>query len=127
MIYVALPCTDPDWEGTVTERTRIYLVATLGANICSVPIRRYRSGDVTRISTNSLCYCAESFWTNKERPRNHLATTAAASSATGGCVVVPEHFGQHEEPAGSDEERTRKKPSFVPKVDLIDAVVFPSM
>ncbi len=54
-------------------------------------------------------------------------SSTAASSATGGYVVVPEHFGQNEEPAGSNEERTKKKASFVPKVDLIDAIVFPSM
>ena len=28
IVYVALPCTEPDWDGTATERTRIYLVAT---------------------------------------------------------------------------------------------------
>ena len=38
ILYVALPCTDPDWGGTVTERTRIYIVATLGVNICSVRV-----------------------------------------------------------------------------------------
>ena len=50
-----------------------------------------------------------------------------ARRATSDYVIVPEHFGQNEEPAGSNEERTRKKPSFVPKVDLKDAIVFPSM
>ena len=53
-------------------------------------------------------------------------SSIAASSATGGYVIVPEHFGQNEEPAGSNKERTKKKPSFVPKVNLIDAVVLPS-
>ena len=56
-----------------------------------------------------------------------LLSTTAVSSATGGYVVVPEHFGQTEEPAGSNEERTRKKPRFVPKVDLMVAIVFSSM
>ena len=56
----------------------------------------------------------------------HLSSTAV-SSATSGYVVVPEHFGQNEEPSVDNEERTRKKPSFVPKVNLIDAIVFPSM
>ena len=36
IVYVVLPCIDPNWEGTATELTRIYLVATLGVNICSV-------------------------------------------------------------------------------------------
>ena len=56
-----------------------------------------------------------------------LLSSTAASSATSGCVVVPEHFGQNEEPAGSNEERTGKKYSFVPKVDLIQTIVFLSM
>ena len=39
------------------------------------------------------------------------------SSATSGYVDVPEHFLQNEEPACINKERTRKKPSFVPKVN----------
>ena len=56
-----------------------------------------------------------------------ILSSTASSSATSGYVLVPEHFGQNEEPAGSNEERTKKKPSFNPKVDLIDAIVIPSM
>ena len=56
-----------------------------------------------------------------------LLSSTAASSATRGYVIVPEHFGQNDEPAGSNEERTTKKSSFVPKMDLIDARVFPSI
>ena len=56
-----------------------------------------------------------------------LLSSTEASSATSGYVVVPENFGQNEEPAVSNEERTMKKLSFVPKMDLIDAIVFPSM
>ena len=37
-----------------------------------------------------------------------LLSSTAASSATTGYVVVPEHFGQIEEPVGSNEERTGK-------------------
>ena len=33
IVYVALPCTNRDRDGTVTEWTRIYLVATLGVNV----------------------------------------------------------------------------------------------
>ena len=56
-----------------------------------------------------------------------LLSSTAANSATSGYAVVPECFGQIEEPAYSNEERTTKKPSFVPKVAVIDAIVFPSM
>ena len=44
-----------------------------------------------------------------------LLSSTATSSATGGYVVVPESFGQNEEPAGRNEERTKYKSSFVPK------------
>ena len=56
-----------------------------------------------------------------------LLGSIAESSSTSGYVVFPERFGQKEEPAGSNKERGRKKPSLVPKVGLIDAIVFPSM
>ena len=56
-----------------------------------------------------------------------LLSSTAASSATSGYVVVSEHFGQNEEPACSNKERTKEKPSFIPNVDLIDTIVFPSM
>ena len=67
---------------------------------------------------------------NTERLRTHLIhslSSTAASSATSGYLVVPEHFGQNEEPACCNEERTRKKTSFVPEVDLIKAIVFRRM
>ena len=43
----------------------------------------------------------------------HISSTAA-SSATSGYVVVPQHFGQSEKPASRKKERAREKPSFVP-------------
>ena len=46
-----------------------------------------------------------------------LLNSTVESSATSGYVAVPEHFLQNEEPSVKNEERTRKKPSFVPKVD----------
>ena len=55
-----------------------------------------------------------------------LFSSTAASSATSGYVVVPERIGQNEGPACSNKEGTRKEPSFVPKVDWMDAVVFPA-
>ena len=59
--------------------------------------------------------------------RFFLLSSTAEGSATSGYVAVPEYFLQNEEPACINEERTRKKPSFVPKVDSIDAIVLPSM
>ena len=56
-----------------------------------------------------------------------LFSSTAESSATSGYVAVPEHFLQNEEPACINEERTMKKPNFVPKVVLIDEIVLPSM
>ena len=56
-----------------------------------------------------------------------LLSSTAESSATSGYAAVPEHFLQNEEPACITEERTGKKRSFIPKVNLIDAIVLPSM
>ena len=53
-----------------------------------------------------------------------LLSSTAESSATSGYVAIPEHFLQNEEAACINEERTKKKPSFVPKVNIIDAIVF---
>ena len=56
-----------------------------------------------------------------------LLSSTAESSATSGCVVATERFGQSEAWASKNVERARKKPSFVPKVNIIDAIVLPSM
>ena len=37
-----------------------------------------------------------------------LLSSTAVSSATSGYVVVPERFGQNEEPVCSNDERTKK-------------------
>ena len=88
--------------------------------------RRYQSGDVTRF--NLIC-CATMLCLFGQARNGTVATyfillsSTATSSATGGYVVVPERFDQNEEPAGSNEDRTRKKPNFVPKVDINEAVI----
>ena len=56
-----------------------------------------------------------------------LLSSTAEGSATGGYVVPTERSGQSEVSASENVERARKKPSFVPKVDQIDAIVLPSM
>ena len=43
-----------------------------------------------------------------------LLSSTAESSARSGCVIVPERFDQNEEPANRIDERTRRKPNFVP-------------
>ena len=129
-VYVALPCTDPDWDGTGMEQTGIYLVATLGVNTCSVRVPSLPIWWRHLKFNQSAALQIVSFWTNTEQLRNHLfrlPSITAASSATSGYVVVPERFGENEEPAIGNAERTRKKRSFIPKVDLIDAIVFPRM
>ena len=51
-----------------------------------------------------------------------LFGSTAESSAKTGYVVVPERFGQCEARAIRNAEGTRKKPSFFPAVDLINAI-----
>ena len=43
-----------------------------------------------------------------------ILSSTAESSATSSYVVIVERFGQNAEPASRIEERTGKKPSFVP-------------
>ena len=64
------------------------------------------------------------------RTRNSYVTTrfirlsnTAESSAKSGYVVIKERFGQKEEPFNRNEEGARKKPSFLPAVDLVDATL----
>ena len=47
-----------------------------------------------------------------------LLSSTAQSSTTSGYVVVPERFGQNEEPASRNEEPNRKKSSSVPSSGL---------
>ena len=47
-----------------------------------------------------------------------LVSSIPESSATSGYVVVPERFGQNEEPVSRNGERTRKKRSFVPSSEF---------
>ena len=74
---------------------------------------------VTSLKINPI-HCATMLCHFGRTPNCYVAThfillsSAAESSATGCYVVVPECFGQNEEPAVRNEERTRKKPSFVP-------------
>ena len=74
--------------------------------------RRNQSDDVTEINpiryATTLCLFGR---TRNGYVAAHLNILSSAweSSATNGYVVVPEHFGQNEEPVIRNEERTRKK------------------
>ena len=52
----------------------------------------------------------------------NLHGSIATSKAADDYVGVWDHFGQNGEPAGRKEERTRKKPSLFPKVEITDAL-----
>ena len=56
-----------------------------------------------------------------------LLISTAESSATSDYVVATERSGQSETWTSKNVERARRKPSFVPKVNIIDAIVLPSM
>ena len=82
---------------------------------CSVGTNLVTSVEFNSIHcTTMLCHIGQ--------PRNGSVAThfilrsrIASSSVTGDYVAVLEHFGQNKEPASNNEERTRKKPSSVPK------------
>ena len=73
-----------------------------------------------------MCHFGQT-WNGYVATYFRLLSSTAVSSATSGYVLVPGHFGQNEELACSNEERTRKKPSFVPKGIITDAILFRSM
>ena len=56
-----------------------------------------------------------------------VLSSTAEGSATSGYVVATERSRQSEAWASKNVERARKKPSFVPKVNISDAIVLPSM
>ena len=60
-----------------------------------------------------LCHFGQA-WSSYVAVLFILRGTTATSSATGDYVAVSERFGQNEEPAGINEERTRNKRVFVP-------------
>ena len=51
-----------------------------------------------------------------------LLRSTAESSATGSHVVVPERFGQKEEPSCRNEERITKNRVLFPAMDTTDAI-----
>ena len=62
-----------------------------------------------------LCHFGQT-WNGSVATSFILLSSTAASSATSGYLVVPEHFGQNEEPASKNEERTRNKPGLALKI-----------
>ena len=65
-------------------------------------------------SATTLCHFGQT-WNCSVAIHFILRGGFATSSATGNNVAVAKRFGQNEEPTGSNEERTEKKPSFVPR------------
>ena len=65
-----------------------------------------------RFGRTRNCYVATHF----------ILSSSVESSATSGYVVVPEGFGQNQERASRNEERTSGKHSFFPTLDLMDAI-----
>ena len=82
---------------------------------CSVAINLVTSIEFNPIRcATMLCHIRQTW--NGSVPIYFLRRgSAATSNATGDYVAVPERLGQNEEPASSNEERTEKNPSFVPK------------
>ena len=77
---------------------------------------------VTSLEFNPIC-CAAILCHCGQTGSSHLAIlfifrgSTTTSSVTGDDVAVPERFGQNEEAAGRNEDRTRKKPIIVRKVN----------
>ena len=109
-VYVALPCTDPDWDGTVMEQTRLYLVVNLGVNISSVRVPSLlfwwrHTKIILFYLAIMLCYDGQ-LRNGSVATHFILFSSNATSSATGGNVVVPERPTRNEEPISRIEVQT---------------------
>ena len=84
---------------------------------------RYVATDLVRSQNLQPIRCAFTlFYFGRKRDvyvatRIILLSSTAESSATSGYVVATERSGQSEAWVSKNEEQTKKKPSFVPKVD----------
>ena len=118
---------------TKTDSVNVFAVF----NTAIVTVRDFKSEGLFRmcfVGTNPVTLlefkpvrCATTLWQFGLTRNSYVAThfiflsSTAGSSATSGYVVVLERFGQNEESASRNEERTRNKLSFVHGVDLIVA------
>ena len=90
--------------------------------MCSVVTNLVRSLEFERIRcATTLCHFG-GIWNGYVAAHFILLSSTAESSAASGYVLVPERFDQNGKPASRNEERTSKKPSFFPAVDLFDAI-----
>ena len=94
---------------------------TLKANICSVRVpsvpvwsRHWNSFQ----SATMQCHFGQS--RNGSMVTHFIHFSTATSSATSEYVTVPERIDQSEESDKRNEERTKNKPSSVPKIHLND-------
>ena len=123
ILYVALPCNEPDWDGTFFV-TSTYLPSSYSKLGMNILLRtRYVATDLATLLNFQPIRCAFTlFHFGRTRDvyvatRIILLSSTAESSATSGYVVATERSGQSEALASKNVERARKKPSFVPKVD----------
>ena len=115
IVYEGLSCTDPDWGGTNTELTRIYLVATLGVNICSVCVPSLlvwwsHTKNIPSWSAIMLCYDGQ---LRNSSVASHIISfnSTATSSATSEYVTVLEQLSRNDETTSRNIEQTRNASS----------------
>ena len=101
---------DPNWDETVTERTRIYLVATLGVKICSIRVPSllvwWRHTSIIPIkSAIMLCYDGQ-IRNGSVATHFFQFSSTATSSATSEYVTILERPSRNEQPTTRNEEQT---------------------
>ena len=101
-VFITIIITGPDFESE-------YLFS-----MCSVATNLVTSQEFYPLRCATTLSYFERTWTCYVATHFIPFSSTAKNNATRAYVVVPELFGQKAEPASRNEERTRKKLSFVP-------------
>ena len=114
IVYVALPCIDPDWEDHYGTDT--YLPSSYSRSECLFRTRSVATDLVTSREIQPI-RCAFMLCQFGQTRSGYLATffillsSSAASSATSKYITVPERPCRNEEPNSGNEEQNRNVPS----------------
>ena len=107
---------------SLSIRTELDFKSEYLFRMCSVVTNLVTSLESQPIRCATMLFHFGGIWNGYVAAHFILLSSTAESSAASGYVLVPERFDQNGKPASRNEERTSKKPSFFPAVDLFDAI-----
>ena len=99
----------------ITTKTELDFKSEYLFRTCSVATNLVTSLEFNHIRCATMLCHFDQGQNNSVATHFISSSSTATSSAFSEYIAVPERFGQNEEPASSNEKRTGKKSSFVPK------------